>query len=127
MYHGFLDVSESVFNGTGECVLRNGLNVLCGVDSCLSSLCNACSLESGYLNDLAAQLLGELADVDLVAVLLYNVHHVDGDDNGDAQLCELSCKVEVSFKVRTVNDVEYSIGTFADEIISCNDFFKSVW
>ena len=34
--------------------------------------------------------LRQLVDVDLVAVLADDIHHVDGDDHGDAQLGQLS-------------------------------------
>ena len=60
-----------------------------GLDGGLRRLHDAVALERGDLNDLAAQLAGELGDVDLVAVLADHVHHVDGDDHGDAQLGEL--------------------------------------
>ena len=50
---------------------------------------DALALQSGNFNHFAAQLTGQLRDVDLIAVLADHVHHVDGDDHGDAQLGEL--------------------------------------
>jgi len=86
---GLLDVRDGVLHGAGEGVHRDGLSALGGLDGGLRRLHHAVALERGDLNDLAAQLAGELGDVDLVAVLADHVHHVDGDDHGDAQLGEL--------------------------------------
>ena len=51
-----LNVSKCMLNNAGERVLRNGLCVLRGVDSSLCRLHYARALQSGDLNDLAAQL-----------------------------------------------------------------------
>ena len=85
----FLDVGNGVLHRAGEGVHGNGLAVLCGVDGSLGSGHNAVALQSGDLNDLAPQRLGQLVDVDLVAVLADDIHHVDGDDHRDAQLGQL--------------------------------------
>ena len=122
----FLDVSDSVLDRAGEGVHRNGLAVLCSVDSGLGSVHNAVALQSGDLNDLAAELTGELFDVYLVALLADDIHHVDGDHHGDAKLSELSGEVEVTLKVRAVDDVEYRIGTLGYQVVTGDDFFKRV-
>ncbi len=85
----FLDVGNGVLYGAGEGVHGNGLAVLRGVDGSLGSGHNTVALQGGDLNDLAAQRLGQLVDVDLVTVLADDIHHVDGDDHGDAQLGQL--------------------------------------
>ncbi len=84
-----LDVRDGVLHRAGEGVHRDGLAALGSLDGSLRRLHHAVALERGDLDDLAAQLAGELGDVDLVAVLADHVHHVDGDDHGDAQLGEL--------------------------------------
>ena len=86
---GFLDVGNGVLHRAGEGVHGNGLAVLCGVDRSLGSSHNAVALQSGDLNDLAPQRLGQLVDIDLVAVLADDIHHIDGDDHGDSQLGQL--------------------------------------
>ena len=86
----FLDVGNGVLHRTGEGVHGNGLAVLCGVDRSLGSSHNAVALQGGDLDDLAAQSLRQLVDIDLVAVLADDIHHVDGNDHGDAQLGQLS-------------------------------------
>jgi len=86
---GLLDVGNGMLHRAGEGVHGNGLAVLCSVNGGLGSGHNAVALQGGDLNDLAAQRLGQLGDVDLVAILADNIHHVDGDDHGDAQLGQL--------------------------------------
>ena len=86
---GFLDVGNGVLHRAGEGVHGNGLAVLCGVDRSFGSGHNAVALQGGDLDDLAAQRLRQLVDIDLVAVLADDIHHVDGDDHGDAQLGQL--------------------------------------
>ena len=69
------------------------------LDGSLSGFHNAGALQSGDLNDRAAQLAGEFLDVDLVAVLLDDVHHVDGHDHRDAELGQLRGEVEVPLRL----------------------------
>ena len=84
------------------------------------------ALQRGDLHDLAAQLTGQLRDVDLVAVLADDVHHVDGDDHGDAQLGELRGEIKVTLKVGAVDDVQNGIGALADQVVPGYDFLQRV-
>ena len=83
-------MGNGVLHRAGEGVHGDGLAVLRGVDGSLGSGHNTVALQSGDLNDLAAQRLRQLVDIDLVAVLADNIHHVDGDDHRDTQLGQLS-------------------------------------
>ena len=126
MYNCFFDMRDCMLDGSGECVHRNGFAVLSSVDSSLCSLCDTCSLQCRDLNYLAAELTGKLGDVDLISVFLYNVHHVDGNYNRNTELGELGGEVKVTLKVRTVDDIEYSIGALADKYVSRYDLLKGV-
>ena len=95
-------------------------------DSGICGFHDSRAFECGDLDHLAAELTRKLRSVDLIAVFLYDVHHVDGDHHRDSELGELRCEVKVSFEVGSVDDVEYCIGTFTDEVVSCNDLFKGV-
>ena len=88
--NGLFDVGNRVLHGAGEGVHRDGLGALGSLDGGLSRFHDARALQGGDLNDLAAKLTAELCGVDLVAVLADNVHHVDGDDNRNAELGQLS-------------------------------------
>ena len=126
MEYSFLDMSDSMLNRSAESMLRNGLSILCSIYCSLGCFIYSRALQSRYFNYLAAKLLGKLRNVDLVAALVYNIHHVDRNDNRYTQLYKLSCEVEISFKVCTVNYIEYSVRSCFDKIISCNNFFKGV-
>ena len=73
---------------------------------------DAGAFQCGDLHNGGAQLFGQFLDIDLVAVLFDDVHHVDGDDRRDAQLDDLCREVKVSFQVRTVDEVQDGIGMF---------------
>ena len=125
--NSFFNMSDSVFNAAAEAVLGDHGNLgLSSIDSLFGSLVDSRALQSGYLNDLAAKLLGKLIGVDLVAVLADNVHHVDSAYNGDSKLNQLSGEVKVTLQVSTVNNIEDSVGALGDEVVSCNYFFKGV-
>ena len=123
---GLFNVRESVLDGAFKCMHRNGLGALCSLDSSLGSVHDSVTFKGGNLNYLAAELAGELIDVYLVAVLLDDVHHVDGDNNGDAELGQLGGEIEVSFEVRTVDYVKYSVRTLINKIVSRDNFLKGV-
>ena len=124
---GFLDVRDGVLDGAGEGVHRNGLGAaLRGFHGRFRRFHNAVALQSGDLDDLAAQLAGKLRAVDLVAVLAHTVHHVHGDDHRDAQLGQLRGEVQVALEVRAVDDVQDGVRTLGDQVITGNNFFQRV-
>ena len=87
---------------------------------------NAVALQSGDLIYLAAELTGQLLDVDDVAVFADDIHHVDSDDHGDAELGQLSGQIKVALKVCAVDDIEYRIGALAEQVVARNDLLKGV-
>ena len=122
-----LDVRDGVLDGAGERVMGHGrFYGLGGLDGRLGRFHDALALQRGDLHDLAAQLTGQLSDVDLVAVLADDVHHVDGDDHRDAQLEQLSGQIEVALQVGAVDDVQYGVGALGDQIVTGDDLFQRV-
>ena len=107
-------------------MLRLGVRASSGGNGSLSGFHDAGALQSGDLNDRAAQLAGEFLDVDLVAVLLDDVHHVDGHDHRDAELGQLRGEVEVPLQVGAVDDVQNRIGTLRDQVVPGDDLFECV-
>ena len=125
--HGrLLDVGDGVLDRAGEGVHRDGLGALGGADGSLGSVHDAVALECGDLDDLAANLTGELLDVDLITVLADDIHHVDGDDHGDAELSELGGEIQVTLEVRAVDDVQDRVGTLGDQVVTGDDLLKRV-
>ena len=125
--HGcFLNVRNCVLHTTGEAVHRNGFGLLRRLDGFLCSGLDARAFQCGDLHDLAAQLVGKLADVDLVAVLANHVNHVDCNHNRNSKLGQLRGEVEVSFQIGPVDDVQNRVGALGDEVISRHNFFQRV-
>ena len=97
-----------------------------GLHGGLGGVHHAVALQSGDLHDLAAQLAGQLLDVDLVAVLADHVHHVHGDDHGNAQLRQLGGQIQVALQVGAVDDVQDGVGAFADQVIPGHHLLQGV-
>ena len=126
VHGGFLNVRQCVLHAAGEGVLRNGLAVLGGINGSLGGGHNAGTLQGRDLYNLAAQLAGKLFYIDLIAVLLHDVHHIDGNDDRDAKLGQLGGQVQVTLQVGTINDVQDGIGALAQQIITGYYFFQGV-
>ena len=101
-------------------------NYSSGLDGGLGGLHDAVTLQGGDLHDLAAQLTAQLRHVDLVAVLADHVHHVDGDDHGNAQLGELGGQVQVALQVRAIDDVQDGIGALLDQVVTGHHLLQRV-
>ena len=118
-----LDVGDRVLNGAREHVrdvwkLAGALfddGLLRHLDELLGGFHPAFILERRDSDDLAAERLRDLLEVDLVAVLLHDVHHVDGHHHREPQFRELRGEVEVALDVRSVDDVENRVRTLLDE------------
>jgi len=73
---------------------RNGCALLlCQFDRFLGSVLDTGQLQSGDLYNGAAQLLRKLGYVDLVAVLVHDIDHIDSHDNGDTQFHQLCAQI----------------------------------
>ena len=127
LVHGRLfDVGDRVLDRAGERVHRHGLGGLGGLDGGFCRGHDAVTLQGRDLHDLAAELLRQLADVDLVAALAHDVHHVHGHDHRDAQFGQLRGQVQVALEVRAVHDVEDGVRTLVDQIVAGDDLFERV-
>ena len=120
------DVGDRMLDRAGERVHRDGLCALRGGHGGLCRLHDAVALQRRDLHDLAAELAAQLCDVDLVAVLADDVHHVDGDDHGDAKLGQLGGQVEVALEVGAVDDVQDGVRALRDQVVPGDDLFHRV-
>ena len=119
-------MSQSVLNNTAVFVLWLCRFFACRLNSRICNFLNACAFKCRNFVYRASKLARKFFNVNLVAVLSYNIHHIYGNNNRNTKFNNLCCEVKVSFKVCAVDDVKYSIGLFVDEIISCNDFFDCI-
>ena len=113
-----LDVVQNVLDGGIELVLRHLALGSSGLLNLLEELLDALVLKSGDHHDRAAELLGELVRVDLIAVLLDQVGHVEGNDHGQAGLDNLKRQVQVALEVGGVDHLDDNIGLAAHEVIA---------
>ena len=118
-----LDVGDRVLNGARKHVRHVGElagalfddGLLRHLDDFLGGHPVAVLLQGGDPDNLAAKSAGNLLEVDIVTILLHDVHHVDCHHHRQAQLGELRREVEVALDVRAVDDVQYRVRTLLDE------------
>ena len=113
-----LDVVQNVLDGGIELVLRHLALGSSGLLYLLEQLLDALVLKSRDHHDRTAKLLGKLVRVDLVAVFLDQVGHVEGDDHGQAGLDNLKRQVQVALQVGGVDHLDDDIGLAAHEVIA---------
>ena len=113
-----LDVVQNVLDGGIKLVLRHLALGSSRLLYLLEELLDALVLKSGDHHNRAAELLGKLVGVDLVAVLLDQVGHVEGNDHGQAGLDDLKCQVQVALQVGGIDDLDDNIGLAAHEVIA---------
>ena len=113
-----LDVVQNVLDGGVELVLRHLALGSSGLFDLLKELGDTLVLKGRNHHDRAAELLGKLVRVDLVAVLLDQICHVEGNDHGQAGLDNLKRQVQVALQVGCVNHLDDYVGLAAHEVIA---------
>ena len=89
-----------------------------GLLDLLEQLLDTLVLKGRDHHNRAAELLGKLVRVDLVAVLLDQIGHVEGDDHGQAGLDDLKRQVQVALEVGGIDNLDDNIGLAAHEVIA---------
>ena len=113
-----LDMGENVLDSRVEFML--GHMTLGGrrlLDLC-EQLVDALVLKSRDHDDRAAQTIGELLNVNLVAGLLNKVGHVEGGHDGQARLDDLESQVQVTLEIGGVDNLNDDIGLAAHEVVA---------
>ena len=113
-----LDVVQNVLDGGIELVLRHLALGSSGLLNLLEQLLDALVLKSGDHHDRATELLGELGCVDLVAILLDQIGHVEGNDHRQAGLDDLKRQVQVALQVGGIDHLNDDIGLAAHEVVA---------
>ena len=113
-----LDVVQNVLDGGVELVLRHLALGSSGLLDLLEQLLDALVLKGRDHHNRAAELFGELVRVDLVAVLLDQVGHVEGNDHGQAGLDNLKRQIQVTLEVGGIDNLDDNIGLAAHEVIA---------
>ena len=89
VHRSLLNMGNGVLHRAAEAMLRHGFRALRSTDGLLGRLHDARALQRGNFYHLAPQLAGKLVNIDFVAALVYNIHHIDGHNHRDAELREL--------------------------------------
>ena len=97
------------------------------VDRELGRLLDARTVQCGNLHCLTAEVLLDLVEADLVAVLLYDIHHVDRHHHRNPELLQLCGEVQVTLEVRTIHDVQDRVRLRVDKVVSRNHLLQRVW
>ena len=112
------DVVQNVLDGGIELMLRHLALRSSGLLDLLEELLDALVLKSRDHHDRTTELLGELVRVDLVAVLLDQIGHVEGNDHRQAGLDDLKRQVQVALQVGGIDHLNDNIGLAAHEVIA---------
>ena len=122
-----LDLDERLLDGSVEFHLRcrDFLASSC-INGGLANILHAAALQRRGRNDGAAQLAGQTVDVDLVAVLLHQVHHVQRNHDRDAQIQNLAGQIQVALKVGGVHQVDDGVGAAFEQVIARHDFLGRI-
>ena len=105
---------------------RNSFSVFSRRNCSFSSFSYSIPLKSRNFNNLYPKIGCESRCINTVSVLFHNVHHVDCHDHRNSKLCKLRCKIKVSLKISSVNNIENSVGTLIYKIAAGNHFLKCI-
>ena len=83
-------------------------------------------LKCGDFDNGHTQTAFQFGSVDFVALLFHRVHHVESDYHRNVDFHYLRCEVQVTFQVGCVNNVDYAVGLFVQNVVTGNDFFRGV-
>ena len=121
-----LDVRQRVLHRSAEAVTGHGLFSVRGAYRHLRRLVDPRHFKGGNLHHPASQRARQLLNADLVAVLLDNVHHVDGNHHGNAQLRELGGEVKVPLQICAVNYIEDRVRALLNQVVSCDNLLQRI-
>ena len=119
IFDGFFNMGESMFDRAAEHMRFFCLfNTLRGCNGGIGNRKGRISFKRTHGNDFAAQLFFKHGKVNFIAILPDHIHHVDGNDRGNAGFQELGCQIEVAFDIRAIDDVDDGIWFFFNQVVS---------
>ena len=74
------------------------------MDSFLGQCFYSGSFQRRNLNNLTAQLVGQLIGIDLISAFFQNIYHVYRHDHRNPQLHQLRGEIQVTLNIGTVNN-----------------------
>ena len=82
--------------------------------------------DGGCGDDGTAEKFSQLFEVDFISASGQVIEHIKGDNDRDAEFSELSGQVQIPFDICGIDDVDYDVRLFGDEVVAGNDLFKRV-
>ena len=120
------DLVEDILDRRVELVLWHGILRSGGSLSLGDELVDAGVPQRGDHDDRCTQAARKRLSVDLVAVLLHEVGHVERHDHGQARLDDLQREVEVALEVRGVEELDHHVGLAAHEIVAAHALLGAI-
>ncbi len=124
---GLLDMRDRMLGAALENVRSLAhRRALCSGNDRICDSIDTVGFQCAHLENSAAELLRQLCSVNGIAVLRYNIHHVDGDDGRDAELQQLGGQIEITLDIRAVHDIQDRIGFLLHQILTGNNFLQRI-
>ncbi len=121
------DFIERMLDFAAENPLHRHLFALpCDLYRALGRFVRAGALERRGFNHVAPQGCREFLDVDFVAALFDDVHHVQRNHHGGVHLEHLRGQVKVALQVGAVHQVNHGVRLLVHDVVPGNDFFQRI-
>ena len=121
-----LDLVEHLLDGGVKLVLGNLALLARSALDLAEKLVDPLVFQGGDHEHRATEPAGESAGVDLVAVFLHEVGHVECHDNGQARLDDLEREIEVALEIGGVDQLDDDVGLAAHQIIAAHALLGAV-
>ena len=89
------------------------------LDSLTYAIVNTFVFSRAYRDNGNTELIREQIYVDSAAVFSHLVHHIEREHHRDLHFEKLKSEIKVSFDIRSVNYIDYSVGALVENKISC--------
>ena len=126
----FFDVGQGVFHAATEYVRQfrcfEYLMIFRNLYRSFGNVKAAFAFQGADGVDRGSDFRRQFLQVDGVAVLVHQVHHVDSDDHGQTYFDQLGGEVQVAFQIGAVDDVQDHVGLFVDQVFTGDSFFQRV-
>ncbi len=116
---GFFYVSNRMLYRTAVYMRRVRISLflfLRQLDAHLGGFHRTVGLQRAHLHNRAAKRTGKCREIDHIAVFLYQINHVDGNDGRNADLQQLCGQIKVSLDVGAIDNVQNNIRFFLNQI-----------
>ena len=128
MNNCFFYVSKSMFYTAFKAMfIHHRLFIFSLIYSNFCGFNTASFLKARNLYNRASQFCLHCINMNLIAIFLDNIHHINSNYHRDSKFCKLGCKIKVSFQISSINNIQNCIRPFFYKIITRYNFFQCIW